>query len=133
MQLPWIRFVVAPVERETPRLLPEMIFRAATVVPPTVLLGAEIATPEVLGTAAVPTGFVPMKLPATTFPVAALTIEMPVELPEIRLRVPAVVPPMVLPGAPEIDMPAVLFSAAVPDALVPIKLPATTFPLALEF
>ncbi len=49
------------------------------------------------------------------------------------LRAPAVVPPIVLPGAKEIDTPEPLLKLAVPAALVPIKLPATTLPVEPAF
>ena len=104
MKLPCTRF---PVEGllsiTTPYLpLPEMMFRAAAVVPPTVLSGAlESTTPSpTLPTAWVPETSVPMKLPCTRFPDAPpfgpkmTTPNAP--LPEMRLPAPAAVPPIVL-------------------------------------
>ena len=70
--------------RATPLPLPEIMLRAAGVVPPMILLVAPpwMATPKaVLGTAAVPSKLVPMKLPVRMLFVApALTITVPLLL-----------------------------------------------------
>src|SRR5262245_53574324 len=77
-----------------------------------------------------------MKLPMTVLPVVPAPFsEIPDELlPEITLRAPVDVPPMVLPVTPPvIQMPRNAFGiAAVPAALVPMRLPATMLLLAPE-
>ena len=130
--------VVPPPLMRTPHwLLPEMTFRAAAVVPPTVLLVVPVlrTTPLLpLKSAADPAALVPMKLPATVLPVvpAVLMLTPGPALPEMRLPAPAAVPPMVLLLAPLVTAtPAPpLGIRAVPDTLLPMKLPDTMFPVA---
>ena len=77
-----------------------------------------------------PLAFVPMKFPATRFPVAApvLILMPPLLLPAIRLRAPAVVPPIVL-LAPRTTMPPPAFGrASVPVGSVPMKLLSMVLP-----
>ena len=113
------------------------MLRAAAVIPPTVLFEAStISTPlKVLATALVPLTSVPMKLPATRLPVALPWMNTPSwALPEMTLRSPAVVPPIVLFDASMISTPSYAFPRAfVPVTLVPMKLPATRLPVALPW
>ena len=80
-------------------LLPLIMFREATVVPPMVLLLAVllIKTPNVFGMAASPRLLVPTRLPATVLPVApAPPIQTPGPTwPEMTLPAPATEPPIV--------------------------------------
>src|SRR5438094_943742 len=105
-------------------MLPDRMFRAAAVVPPTVLSWA----PEAIDTAVLPPSLVsplaprPMMLPAIRLPYVLLpTRETPfVWWPAIRLPAPEVVPPMVLLGELSLRMPKLpLLRAAVPATLVP--------------
>src|SRR5262245_43516996 len=86
-----------------------------------------------LGMAAVPAAFVPMKFPSTWLPVAdepeMLTPAWP--LPEMRFPAPDAVPPTTLLVAEVLmNTPAlVLGTAAVPAALVPILFPCTWLPV----
>src|SRR5262249_60191337 len=82
-------------------VFPEMMLRAAAVVPPTVLPEVPLSkrTPErELGRAAVPAALVPMLFPLTTVAVVPGSwISMPDPLlPEITLRAPGAVPPIPL-------------------------------------
>ena len=129
--------VPAPAMLTPDWLLPEMTLRAAAVVPPTVLLvvPALRTTPLLpLKSPADPAALTPMKLPATVLPVvpAALMLTPGPVLPEMRLPAPAVVPPMVLLLAPPVTTTPAnpLGIRAVPVALLPMKLPDTTFPVA---
>src|SRR2546423_2104354 len=92
--------------------LPEITLREPTAVPPIVLPLAPAwrTTPFrwVTGdvTAAVAVAFVPMRFPATTLPSASPGVLKPeittpaFQLPEMTLRAPAAVPPIVLLPAP---------------------------------
>jgi hypothetical protein len=71
-----------------------------------------------------------MKLPSTRFCVLLRTMPSSA-LPEIRLPAPAAVPPMSCNGASTKMPRPPLGMAAVPAALVPIRLPSTTLPLPL--
>src|SRR5438552_19090243 len=110
-------------------LFPEMMLRALDVVPPTVLLfeAVLIATPPMLGSAAVPAALVPIKLPWTRLADEPPTILRPTPpLAEMTLPAPAIVPPLVfeeqlLRSTPLNELP----NAAFPLASVPMKLPCT--------
>ena len=85
-----------------------------------------------LPTAAVPLLFVPMKLPPMVLPVE-LPISMPFWLlPEMTLRAPAGVPPIVLLEPPSIITPSLLPRATVPVTSVPMKSPCTMFPMLIS-
>ena len=139
MSLPATVFPVAPgPAMATPAArLPEMTLRSEETLPPIVLsfaLPVMLTPSPPLASAALPAAFVPIKLPSTTFRVAAaappgLVISTPsVVLPEMTLRATAIVPPIVLAVAPEIDTPIPLARASVPAALVPISFPSTITP-----
>ena len=127
---------VPPPRMYTPYpVFPEMTLPApvpgVAVSPPTVLSCApdSIRTPVALPTDPVPVRSVPTKLPATTVPVVPLPVRnTPAPtLPEIRLPAPAKVPPTVTPVLPNTPTPpATLATAAVPEAFVPMRLPAIT-------
>src|SRR4051812_29335410 len=89
----------APVMLMPPARLPEMIFRAAAVVPPIVLrlAPAWMFTPTLLGRATLPDASVPIRLPATRLLAeGGKEISTPSAFPEMTLPAPAVVPPTVL-------------------------------------
>jgi hypothetical protein len=114
-----------------------MTFRAAAVVPPIVLFADPkfIKTPsETFATATVPVTSVPMKLPCTRLPERVPPMEIPGPLlPEMRLRAPGAVPPIVwleeFPDCPSVTTPVPFPMARVPAALVPMKLPCTRLPV----
>ncbi len=115
--------------------LPEITFPEPGATPPMTLPLAPLrrTTPTaLLGSAAVPETSTPIKFPCTRFPLVEdwlMTTPLPV-FPEMTFPAPALVPPIVLLDAPDsISIPAALGTAAVPAALVPIKLPCTVFPL----
>src|SRR5581483_4052104 len=113
-----------------------MRFRAATVKPPMTLLldRLPLMPAEALGIAAVPAGFVPMRLPAITFallstmliPAAKNCVVVP--LPEMTFPAPGCAPPTVVPELlPHRQMPLPVFgTAADPAASRPMKLPTIT-------
>ena len=112
--------------------LPEMRFAAAAVVPPIVVpiaTARSIPSPR-LGTAAVPSRSVPILLPATSSSSAGeypSRMAMPgPSFPEIRLPVPAIVPPIVLPIVSIWRPMSWVPSAAVPARFVPISFPSIT-------
>ena len=90
-------------------------------------LPLKLVTPRwVFPRATLPVTSVPIKLPCTTLFGASNATPSPM-FPEIRLRAPGVVPPMVLLGPDDTAIPPVpLGNAAVPVASVPMKFPATT-------
>src|SRR6266511_4014125 len=96
--------VVPTPDRYRPMSLPEIRLRAAVVAPPMVFpVGpTSMPTPVLLGMAAVPAAFVPIRFPAMTLPfVPDPEREIPVPmLPEMTLRAAVVVPPTVLEVAP---------------------------------
>src|SRR5207247_3557832 len=68
MKSPWTRLFVAPVFMILipASVFPEMMLRAAAVVPPMLLFAApSMTTPDRFAIAPVPAGLVPMKLPST--------------------------------------------------------------------
>jgi hypothetical protein len=75
----------------------------------------------------------PMQLACTRLPVAELPM-MATPLPSFPAMTflhPAVVPPMVLPGAPSMTTPSdPLLTPPAPDTSVPMKLPCSRFPVA---
>ena len=131
----WFSRIAFPVpERtETPFVvLKPMVFAAPIAVPPIVLFEAlaSISTPIALARL-VPLEFVPIRSPRTTLPVAPVPL---ICTPAVVLKpnvfaLEAVVPPMVLPGAPLISTPTALARLA-PLELVPIRSPRTTLPVA---
>ena len=69
MKLPWI-VLFEPFPVSMPRLLPETMLRALTVVPPKRLFEPLVVMPgPVFPRATVPVTSTPMTLPCTTFPV----------------------------------------------------------------
>ena len=117
--------VPAPVTLTPSRAFPEMTFRAAAVVPPTVLPDAPVSIlmpSSELATAPVPAALVPIRFPTTRLPVVpAVRICTPETFPPMTLPAPAAVPPTVLFVAPlSIWTPLSAFpSAAVPAAFRP--------------
>ena len=86
----------APTEMPLPPF-PEMTLVDPAVVPPIVAPDEKMAMPELeLGMARVPARFVPMKFPSTRHDASTA---MPLPFPEMTLFDPAVVPPIVAPGA----------------------------------
>src|SRR5215210_7050018 len=134
IRLPWTllppdRNPASP-EMNTPASpLPEMTLRAASEVPPTVLLDARtMFTPSrSLPKALVPLAVVPMRLPWTVLSTELSEMRTPdVWLAEMTLRALRVVPPTVLLRASKRLTPSIPFPRpCVPPALVPIKLPST--------
>ena len=104
MKLPWTRLpVAAAFVRSIPsRPLPEIRFRAASDGPPIVLFEEKTLKPEPpFSSAIVPVTSVPIKLPTTVF--AGPSMSRPsIALPEITLRSPVNVPPIVLDVAPAV-------------------------------
>ena len=70
----------------------------------------------------------PIKLPTTRLPFAAVVRSIPLPaFPEMTLRSPVAVPPIVFPVALARLTPSPLLgNGPVPDTLVPIKLPRTS-------
>ena len=118
--------------------LPERTLPAPGTVPPTTVEDVFwIKMPSApLPTAVSPAAAVPIAFPWMTFPaapcVALLAIETPLPaLPEMTLRAPETVPPIVLAGESLRVMPSPRFArAAEPARLVPIRLTRTTLPVA---
>jgi hypothetical protein len=98
----------------------EMTLPAPGSVPPMTLSCApmSITTPAELPMAAVLRASVPMKFPWTRTPVAVEpTTNTPSSaLAEMTLRAPAVVPPIVVPGAPPMRIPV----SELPKGVVPV-------------
>ena len=110
-------------------MLPEIRLLASDVVPPIVFPGASIKSPLSFASAVTPRAFVPTRLPAITFPAPSTTNPAPL-LPEIRLPLPGMVPPIVLfvPTGVMRTPQSVLARAIVPVPSVPIWFPSTRFP-----
>ena len=89
--------VLDPPNRSTPRLLVEMMLRAATIAPPTTLFEPQTKTPRSeFPRASVPVISVPMRLPCAIFRVPVKNWTPSPMFPEIRLRAAGVMPPTVL-------------------------------------
>src|SRR5262249_10898525 len=123
----------APATR-TPAALPEITLPAAEAVPPIVLLVAPESSwmpPNALLRARVPERSVPIQLPAISVPDVPLTNTPPEPPPllEMKVRAPALVPPMTLPvPAALTSTPWKVFVAAtVPVESRPMMFPATAF------
>jgi hypothetical protein len=128
----------------SPRL-PEMTFPAPSAVPPARFPAPDTTTamlpnaaPRPLGRGWVPVISVPMKFPATTLPVVGgppadpMILIPKAELPEMTFRSAGIAPPTVLTLALAIWMPsAPLPSRDRPSAVVPIRFPRISDPLAL--
>src|SRR5215471_13943718 len=110
-----------------------MTFPAPAEAPPRVLLLALVrSTPTLLPRAVVPLTSVPMKLPSTTFALAALMLTPEEVFPEITFRAAAVVPPTVLLLALLArETPVPLAIAALPAGFVPMRFPSTWLLLVL--
>src|SRR5579884_208346 len=125
----------APALTSTPTwLLSAIRLPAPRTLPPMVLVEPMSATPMLLPRPLVPETLVPMELASTCTAETPLSINMPSErLPEMRLpwrilpNLLITTPPMVLLDAAT-STPMLLATAAVPVALVPMKLYCTATP-----
>ena len=137
MKLPSITVPLPWSVKMPPSWLAAMTLPAPAPAPPIVLPGDETPMPqEVLPRATVPVTSAPMKLPETTMPVTPglptlELIETPMVLPEMTLRASVPVPPIrTLWTSRVTSMPSWDWvTAAVPDAVVPMKFPSTRWPL----
>src|SRR5581483_9067329 len=123
---------VPPPARSTPvPVFPEIRFRAAAIVPPTVFPAEPaIRTPTPFARATEPAGSVPITFPATFTPDDdAPAISTPaLAFPEITFRAPDPVPPIRSPEPDTTRTPTEFPNPALPAASVPTRFPATTSP-----